>query len=144
MTTTTTTKTPRAAESIGAALDATRQALDAWIAQPDDSAVGESVLSDIGEAERLLDRAYQRAVGDADRRREPEEREANARLIAAAPELVGWLAIAHEMLVEYRDYGEAMREHGRGFSPTASTGHEIGDAVGGIGALLAGIDGGAQ
>lgn len=35
------------------------------------------------------------------------------------------LAEAVDMLEQFRDYGEAMREHGRGFQPMGLTGHSV-------------------
>lgn len=52
-------------------------------------------------------------------------REEDARLIAAAPELEEWLTLALEGLAAYFEYGQRMREIGRGFDwgdvPGAST-----------------------
>ena len=54
--------------------------------------------------------------------------EANARLIAAAPDLEEWGEDALSCLKEYRQYAEGMRAIGRGFHPVGMKGHSI-DAV---------------
>ena len=60
------------------------------------------------------------------------ERMANARLIAAAPDLLVELQAALDVLKEYREYGEAMREMGRGFSPTDIYGRSIDSTILGL------------
>ena len=58
--------------------------------------------------------------------------EANARLIAAAPDLEEWGEDALSCLKEYRQYGEEMRAIGRGFHPTGIKGHSIEAIISGL------------
>lgn len=46
------------------------------------------------------------------------EAQANARLIAAAPDMLKGLELAVGALKQYWEYGEAMREYGKGFQAT--------------------------
>lgn len=59
----------------------------------------------------------------------------------AAPELLAWLDDALHCLEQYREYGEAMREYGRGFQATGKLGHTIDGVIGGIKATIAQANG---
>jgi hypothetical protein len=66
-----------------------------------------------------------------------EKQWADARLIAAAPELLDWAMDAAEIIKEYQVYAEEMRSVGRGFSPVGKYGHASEDI---LAALQSSID----
>lgn len=65
------------------------------------------------------------------------EQQANACLIAAAPDMLAELKQALACLKQYREYGEAMRSHGRGFQATDKVGRTIDSVIAGAEAAIA-------
>lgn len=66
-----------------------------------------------------------------------KDAEANARLIAAAPDMLAELEQALSCLRQYRDYGEAMRSIGRGFQAIDTVGRTIDYVILGIESAIA-------
>ena len=56
---------------------------------------------------------------------------------SAVLDLVSWLGDAVNCLEQYRDYGESMREHGRGFQATGRIGHDIDSVISACHAAIA-------
>ena len=56
---------------------------------------------------------------------------------SAVLDVVSWLGDAVNCLEQYRDYGESMREHGRGFQATGRIGHDIDSVISACHAAIA-------
>lgn len=66
----------------------------------------------------------------------------DARLIAAAPDMYGWLPDAIHIIEAYIAYSKTMaREYGRGFSPSGLAGHTDEYVLGALKAIMAKVGG---
>lgn len=79
-----------------------------------------------------------------DRGHFPLKAEANARLIAAAPELNEWSRDAIHILKYFLAYAEEMRKIGRGTSTTGLRGHSTETVIRALENLHTRIDGGTH